>query len=109
MQIPQSDILSTNRLGKIFGNTVATYKFFWFLSIMQIHAKTNELKIDVSDILIRMVANAWYPVHYFRLSFGKLDSLFDIVMELHRITQIPIDASTDTVINGLKVSRSIEI
>ena len=72
MQIPQSDILSTNRLGKIFGNTVATYKFFWFLSIMQIHARTNDLKIDVSDILIRMVANAWYPVHYFRLSFGLM-------------------------------------
>ena len=102
MQIPQSDILSTNRLGKIFGNTVATYKYFWFLSILQIHAKTNNQKIDVIDILIRMVANAWYPIHYFRLSFGKSDSLLDIVMELHRITQIPIDASSDIIINGLK-------
>ena len=102
MQIPQSDILTTGRLGRIFSNTVATYKFFWFLSIMQIHAKTNDLKIDVSDILIRMVANAWYPVHYFRLSFGKLDSLFEIVMELHRITQIPIDANTETVADGLR-------
>jgi hypothetical protein len=37
MVIPQSDILTTNRLGKIFSNTVATYKFFWFVSIMQIH------------------------------------------------------------------------
>ena len=102
MQIPQSDILSTNRLGKVFGNTVATYKYFWFLSILQIHAKTNSQKIDVIDILIRMVANAWYPIHYFRLSFGKSDSLLDIVMELHRITQIPIDASSDIIINGLK-------
>ena len=34
MTIPQSDILTTNRLGKIFSNTVATYKFFWFVSIM---------------------------------------------------------------------------
>ena len=102
MQLPQSELLTTNRLGKIFSNTVATYKYFWFLSIMQIHAKTNDLKIDVSDILIRMVANAWYPIHYFRLSFGKIDSLFEIVMELHHITQIPIDANTDLVINSLK-------
>ena len=36
MKIPQSDILTTNRLGKIFANTVATYKFFWFVSIIQI-------------------------------------------------------------------------
>lgn len=102
MQIPHSDILTTNRLGKIFSNTVATYKFFWFVSIMQIHAKTENLKISVWDIVIRMVANAWYPIHYFRLSFGKSDSLFDIVMELQRITQIPIDANSKTVIEGLK-------
>ncbi len=101
MQIPQSDILATNRLGKIFSNTVATYKYFWFVSIMQIHAKTDNPRIDVWDIVIRMVANAWYPIHYFRLSFGKSDSLFEIVMELQRITQIPIDANAETIIEGL--------
>ena len=41
MDIPQSDILSTSRLGRIFSNTVATYKYFWFVSIMQIHAKED--------------------------------------------------------------------
>ena len=41
MNIPQSDILSTSRLGRIFSNTVATYKYFWFVSIMQIHAKED--------------------------------------------------------------------
>ena len=102
MQIPQSDILSTNCLGRIFSNTVATYKYFWFVSIMQIHAKTDNPRIDVWDIVIRMVANAWYPIHYFRLSFGKSDSLFNIVMELQRITQIPIDANAEEIINGLK-------
>lgn len=102
MKIPQSDILSTNRLGKIFSNTVATYKYFWFVSIMQIHAKTENPSINVWDIVIRMVANAWYPIHYFRLSFGKSDSLFEIVMELQRITQIPIDANAELIINGLK-------
>ena len=101
-KIPQSDILTTNRLGKIFSNTVATYKFFWFVSIMQIHAKTDNPRINVWDIVIRMVANAWYPIHYFRLSFGKSDSIFDIVMELQRITQIPIDANKEEIINGLK-------
>ena len=101
MQIPQSDILTTNRLGKIFSNTVATYKFFWFVSIMQIHAKSDNPRISVWDIVIRMVANAWYPIHYFRLSFGKSDSLFDIVMELQRITQIPIDANAETIIASL--------
>ena len=102
MQIPQSDILTTNRLGKVFANTTATYKFFWFVAIMQIHAKYDNLKISVWSIVIRMVANAWYPIHYFRLSFGKNDSLFDIVMELQRITQIPIDANAETITERLQ-------
>ncbi len=102
MQIPQDDILTTSRLGRIFSNTTATYKFFWFVSILQINAKTQNLKISVWDVVIRMVANAWYPIHYFRLSFGKSDSLFDIVMELQRITQIPIDANAETITAGIK-------
>ena len=83
MNIPQSRLLSTVRLSKIFANTVATYKYFWFLSILQIHAKTEDLRIDVWNIVIRMVANAWYPIHYFHLSFGKSDSLFNIVTSVH--------------------------
>ena len=51
MNIPQSDILTTHRLGKVFSNTVATYKYFWFVSIMQIHAKTDNPRIDVWDII----------------------------------------------------------
>lgn len=105
MQIPQSDILTTNRLGKVFSNTAATYKFFWFVSIMQIHAKSGDPRISVWDIVIRMVANAWYPIHYFRLSFGKNDSLFDIVMRLQQITQIPIDANAESIIEVLTSRR----
>ena len=100
-KLPISDILTTNCLGKVFSKTVATYKYFWFLSILQIHARTGNLRMNVWDIVIRMVANAWYPIHYFRLSFGKSDSLFDIVMELHRITQIPIDANAEIIIEAL--------
>jgi hypothetical protein len=62
--------------------------------------------MDAWNLAVRMVANAWYPIHYFRLSFGKSDSLFDIVTELQRITQIPIDAKKDEIIKGLKDSLS---
>jgi hypothetical protein len=72
------------------------------VSILQIHAKSDNPKINVWDIVIRMVANAWYPIHYFRLSFGKSDSLFEIVMQLQKITQIPIDANAEAIIGGLK-------
>lgn len=102
MNLPQSDILTTRALGNIFKDTSATYKYFWFVSILQIHARTDCERISVWDLVIRMVANAWYPIHYFRLSFGKSDSLFSIVMEIHQITQIPIDADVDSIVDILK-------
>lgn len=102
MYIKEHNILSTNRIGKIFENTSATYKYFWFLSIMQIHAKTENLNINVWDIVTRMVANAWYPIHYFKLSFGKSDSLYGIVNQLHKGINIPIDAGVEAVIEGIK-------
>ena len=54
------------------------------------------------NIVIRMIANAWYPIHYFRLSFGKSDSLFNIVIELQKITGIPIDADVETICASLR-------
>ena len=50
MQIPQSNILTTGRLGKVFSNTVATYKFFLFVSILQMHAKTGSYGLSMWDI-----------------------------------------------------------
>lgn len=103
MNLHSTSILSTNRIGKIFDDTVATYKYFWFLSIMQIHAKTESLNIGIWDIVIRMVANAWYPIHNFKLSFGKNDSLYEIVAQLQREIDIPIDLGVDAVVEKIKL------
>lgn len=102
MYLKEYNILSTNRIGKVFDSKSSTYKYFWFLSIMQIHAKAESLNIGVWDIVTRMVANAWYPIHYFRLSFGKTDSLYNIVTQLHKEINIPIDAGVEAVIEGIK-------
>jgi len=39
-----------------------------------------------------MISDAWYPIHYFKLSFGKADSLFDRIIEIQQLLNIPIDA-----------------
>ncbi|MGN0186528.1 MAG: HNH endonuclease domain-containing protein [Paludibacteraceae bacterium] len=39
-----------------------------------------------------MVAESWYSIHYFKLSFGKSDSLYNKSLELQQILNIPIDA-----------------
>lgn len=43
------------------------------------------------EIMVPMVANAWYTVNYFRLSFGKSESLYDAILALQREYNIPIN------------------
>ena len=91
MQIPQSQILTTRYLNRVFDNTVATYKYYWFLGILDLYVKQGKKRINVWELMITMVANAWYPVNYFRLSFGKSESLYDAILTLQRENNIPIN------------------
>lgn len=79
-------------IGQIFNNTVATYKYYWFVSILDIVVKEQRRQISFWEIIAGMVAEAWYPIHYFRLSFGKADSLYQQVVALQQELNIPIDA-----------------
>lgn len=91
MQIPQSQILTTRYLNRVFDNTVATYKYYWFLGILDLYVKQGKTRMNVWELMITMVANAWYPVNYFRLSFGKSESLYDAILTLQRENNIPIN------------------
>ena len=91
MQIPQSHILTTRHLNRVFDKTVATYKYYWFLGILDLYVKQGKTRMNVWEIMISMVANAWYPVNYFRLSFGKSESLYDAIHALQRENNIPIN------------------
>ena len=93
MQLPQSKILTTNRLNGIFNKTVATYKFYWFIGILDLYVKKDMSRMNIWDIMVEMVVNAWYPVCYFHLSFGKSDSLSDAIDSLQRVYDIPINIS----------------
>ena len=93
MQLPQSNILTTKYLNRVFDKTVATYKYYWFLGILDLCVKQGKTRMNVWDIMITMVANAWYPVIYFRLSFGKSESLYDAIWALQKEYDIPINIS----------------
>ena len=101
--IPQSDFLSTKNLSRVFNNTTATYKFYWFQSLLQMHNEEGIYRMNVWDLVIRMVANAWFPIHYFHLSFGSMDSLHRIVTELQWMTDLPKKEKKEEVVECLTV------
>lgn len=73
MQLPQHDGLDIAKLSSVFRDTTNAYKFYWFLSILDSLRDNGESIISQKDIALRMLANVWYPLDYFKLSFGSQD------------------------------------
>ncbi|MBR4625687.1 MAG: HNH endonuclease, partial [Alphaproteobacteria bacterium] len=97
MTLPQNNILPISSLAGIFSNTTATYKFYWFVALLDIVVKERKTRISFWEIIAGMVAESWYPIHYFKLSFGKSDSLFDKSLEIQNAFQISIESDKDKV------------
>ena len=97
MILPQDNRLEISRLSQIYNNTVATYKYYWFISLLEIAVKEQRRRISFWKIIVGMIADAWYPIHYFRLSFGKSDSLYEQIIALQKELNIPIDAQKNEI------------
>ena len=73
MFLPEHNQLDIGKLSSVFRDTTNSYKFYWFLSILDSLRDNGENIISQKDIALRMLANVWYPLDYFKLSFGSQD------------------------------------
>ena len=90
MQLPESNELPVNLLSACFNSKVATYKFYWLLSILQ-SVEEGNLKISKRELFARIISNSWYTVNYFQVSFGKQDLIQQVIEAINEIEKIPID------------------
>ena len=74
MNLPEDDQLDVAKLAAIFADTTNSYKFYWFLAILDSLRENGQQLISMRELSLRMVAGVWYPLDYFKLSFGKQDS-----------------------------------
>lgn len=74
MNLPQSNILPIDKLATVFNKKVATYKFYWFLALIELVEEGN-IVIPKKKIFGRMISHSWYIVNYFHVSFGKQDKV----------------------------------
>ena len=107
MQLPSSTQLPIDKLSAVFGNTVATYKFYWLLAIIEL-VEEGEIQIAKRKIFSRMIANSWYTINYFHLSFGKQDLLQIAVETILKSEKLTIDIQKNTIIKVLESSQNIE-
>lgn len=108
--LPKAKTLQIEPLTRIFKNTSATYKFYWFIGILDLYVKREMTRIKIWDIMVEMTVNAWYPVSYFRLSFGKSDSLRDAIITLQEANDIPMNINPNELrkwLNGHRNDSSV--
>ncbi len=77
-QLPDSDQVNVEALSNIFRRTTTSYKYLFFLALLDI-LKERQFKatdyISFPEIIVEMLTNAWYPHAYFQLSFGTTDRI----------------------------------
>ncbi len=78
MQLPPDNDVDIANLSRVFNDTTNSYKFYWFLAILDSLQATGETRMAMRDLSLRMVATVWYPLAYYRLSFGVQDQFKDI-------------------------------
>ncbi len=115
--LPQHNELSISKLSGVFSNTSASYKFYWFLGILDIIGESDQDEgvISFHKIIIRMMALSWYTINFHKLSFGVQDKLARAIKEIidESDGEIAEDASKNDIIqyldkNYLKYKKKID-
>ncbi|GAB3838635.1 HNH endonuclease domain-containing protein [Hymenobacter jeollabukensis] len=73
MQLPADDRLDIAKLNTVFSDITNSYKFYWLLAILDGLSENTDNRLPLRELSLRMVAGVWYPLDYFKLSFGKQD------------------------------------
>ena len=80
--LPENKSLDIAALSRAFDNTSNSYKFYWFLSVLDHLTITNNPVITYEELSMNMLALVWYPLDYFKLSFGSADSFKPLAEEV---------------------------
>lgn len=96
MNLPISNNLPVQKLASVFGSTVATYKYYWLIAIIELVEEGN-IVIPKKKIFSRMISNSWYTINYFHISFGKQDNLQIAVETILKGERLTIDEKKNNI------------
>lgn len=103
--LPHHNSLQINLLAGIFNSTSATYKFYWFLALLD-ELENGNTKISKQHLFAQMIANAWYTVNYFHISFGVQDQLQRAIEGIKNNEGIAIDEKKSIIQERLRNPQS---
>lgn len=92
-KLPPSGKVDVSVLSLILDKTTNSYKYLFFLALLDILKRRHFdvlSPISFEEIIVEMLANAWYPHNYFKLSFGIQDQITSKLDSLNLVITDPI-------------------
>ena len=87
--------LNANDIEKIkhvFDKKANSYKYFWFMSLLQIYKDNQDENITYKQILVKMISKAWKYVFMLHGRFSQSDRLPSYLTDLQKETGLRRDA-----------------
>ena len=103
--VPRHPFLRTQALNRVFDNTAASYKFFWFLAVLEL-SRMSHGQLSLRELFVEMAAQAWHPVNLFRLSFDTKNADEKCVDQLQGVLR-EIAANEAKLSDGLRPNSSL--
>jgi hypothetical protein len=105
--LPGDAIVPTEKLAACFNNTSATYKFYWFLSLLHF-AEKGKMLVSKREMFACMVSKAWYTINYFHISFGAQDKLQRAIERIRLLEGLSVDANQNEIFCVLSETKNTE-
>lgn len=102
IELPQEPGLDIRNLSRCFKSVTNSYKYYWFLSILDHIAVSDDLYIGLDEISMRMLSTAWYPLDYYKLSFGKHDGFKELAIEVSAKIKIDNSVNSPSLLNQIE-------
>ena len=88
IQILQKEDLATSTMIRVFDNTATSYKYFWFLSILQLYKENRQTTLTFERLSVRMISNAWQYLFEKGGAFPKTDQIPKYIEEIKERTPL---------------------
>src|ERR1700751_138114 len=103
---------ATGVIGQVFGNTDTTYKFFWFLAVLEETKNApfrSDLSLELNRLTREMVAQAWSCRRLFKLWIGHQDRLQTLIDRLAERSSLLDSARAEEVRNASALLSDEEV
>lgn len=109
MQLPYSEELNIEYLGRLFDNTSECYKFFWFKAILA-KVTAGKYELTYEELVDEMISDAWYMVTEYRLNLGPKDTLENLVDRIkQKYPELKSSEKKSAIIDFLRDTKDKEI